>query len=164
MVIQYSSANRIRFPVYELDSGNWERQDGILFLEDKILDDKNMQGDTLGVRRMQTPHKNLSPLKKQVDTLRGVLKSDKKHFIDSNGFPFIYEKTKFSKLKYYRIKRVIQKDVCSLLCLDGVKQKFVVPRPPPEGVRYAGLLHIGELPWMLYNYSEDRPLDTRRKV
>ena len=75
MVIQYSSINKIRFPVYELPSGNWNRQDGLLFLDGQIVDDKNQAGDTLGLRRMQTPHKNLLPLKNQVDTFRGIVKS-----------------------------------------------------------------------------------------
>ncbi|REK63521.1 MAG: hypothetical protein DWQ49_02620 [Bacteroidetes bacterium] len=164
MVVTYRSINKIRFPVYELPSGNWQRTDGLLFLDDKILDDSNMSGDTLGMRRLQTPHKNLFPLKNQVDNLRGVLKSNTKHFIDSNGHAFIYEKSEFCKLKYYRIDKVKQKDTASLLKLTGVKNPFVIPRPPAEEMRYAGVLHFGELPWVLYEYSEDRREDTRRKV
>lgn len=164
MVISYSSILKIRFPVYQLDSGNWERQDGLLLIDGSIVDDKNMPGDTLGIRRLQTPHKNLYSLRAQIDTLRGILKSNKNHYIDSNGLPFIYEKTKFCKLKYYKIKRIIKKEDCSLLVLANVKQHFVIPRPPPEGALYAGLLHFGDLPWILYNYAEEKPLDTRRKV
>ena len=58
MVISYSNILKVRFPVYQLGSGNWERQDGLLFIEGNIVDDKNMPGDTLGIRRLQTPHKN----------------------------------------------------------------------------------------------------------
>lgn len=164
MVIQYRNINKVRFPIYVLPTGNWDRRDGLLFLDDKIVDDKNMSGDTLGMRRLQTPHKNLFSLKNQIDNFRGMVKSREKHFIDTNGIPFIYEKTEFCKLKYYRIKRVIQKDTSSLLKLDGVKSAFVIPRPPAEEMRYAGILHYGELPWVLYEYSEDRREDTRRKV
>ena len=164
MVISYRNILKVRFPVYQLNSGNWERQDGLLFIEGSIVDDKNMPGDTLGIRRLQTPHKNLYELRSQIDTLRGILKSTDSHFIDSNGMPFIYEKSKFCKLKYYKIKRVIRKEDCSLLVLANVKQHFVVPRPPSDDVLYAGLLHYGDLPWILYNYAEERPLDTRRKV
>ncbi len=164
MVIQYKNVNKLRFPVYILPSGNWERQDGLLFLDGAIVDDKNMRGDTLGLRRLQTPHKNLYALKHQVDDFRGVIKSNEKHFIDTNGIPFIYEKTEFCKLKYYRIKSIVQKDTVSLLKLHGVKQPFVIPRPPASDMRYAGVLHYGTLPWVLYEYSEDRREDTRRKV
>ena len=164
MVIQYKSINKVKFPVYILPSGNWERQDGLLFLDGKIVDDRNMSGDTLGIRRVQTPHRNLHPLKHQVDNFRGMIKSKEKHFIDTNGIPFIYEKSEFCKLKYYKIKDVVQKESLSLLKLYGVKQPFVIPRPPASEMRYAGVLHYGTLPWVLYEYSEDRREDTRRKV
>jgi len=164
MVISYRNINKVKFPVYIMPSGNWERQDGLLFLDNKIVDDRNMRGDTLGVRRLQTEHKNLFPLSKQIDTFRGVLKCGEKHFIDTYGIPFIYEKTEFCKLKYYRIKSIAQKDTNSLLKLEGVKQPFVIPRPPASEMRYAGVLHYGTLPWVLYEYSEDRREDTRRKV
>ena len=156
--------NEIRWPVYVLHSDEIEERDGLLFCDTQIVDDKNMTGESLGLRRLQTPHKNLFSLKNQIDNFRGMVKSKEKHFIDTNGIPFIYEKTEFCKLKYYRIKRVIQKDTSSLLKLDGVKSAFVIPRPPAEEMRYAGILHYGELPWVLYEYSEDRREDTRRKV
>jgi hypothetical protein len=164
MVIQYRNLQKIRFPVYELSSGNWEKLDGLLFLDGKIVDDKNMTGDTLGIRRIQTPHTNLFKLKNQIDTVRGILKSNNKYFIDSYGMPFIYEKTEFCKLKYYRIKDIKPKDTCSLLKLDGVKNLFVIPRPPPTDTQYAGVLHNGARPWLLYDYSETKLKDTRRKV
>ena len=164
MVIRYKNIGKVQFPVYELPSGNWNRQDGLLFLDGKIVDDKNMPGDTIGIRRIQTPHKNLMKLNRQLDSIRGILKSNSKHFIDSYGVPFIYEKSEFSALKYYRIKKISKKDTASLIWLDGVKNCFVVPRPPPDETRYAGVLHYGNLPWILYEYSETKNKDTRRKV
>ena len=164
MVVQYKTVNKIRFPVYTIESGNWSKSDGILFLDEKILDDKNMPGDTLGIRRAQTPYKNLYRLNKQIDDLRGILKSHCKHFIDSNGIPFIYEKTQFCKLKYYRIRNVVRRDSCSLLYLYGVKSPFVIPRPPPEDMMYAGLLHFHGLPWILYEYAVESKKETRKKV
>ena len=105
MVIQYKSINKIRFPVYAMPSGNWYRQDGLLFLDDKILDDRNMGGDTLGIRRLQTPYKNLQELHHQLDNFRGILKSRSKYFVDSYGIPFIYEKSEFCKLIGERLEQ-----------------------------------------------------------
>ena len=95
MVIQYKSINKVRFPVYSMPSSNWNRQDGLLFLDGQIVDDRNMSGDSLGIRRLQTPHKNLFPLRYQIDNFRGLLKANKNTFIDTHGIPFIYEKTEF---------------------------------------------------------------------
>lgn len=164
MVITYKNISNIKFPVYELESGNWSRSDGLLFLEGSIIDDRNMPGATLGIRRIQTPYKELYPLKKSLDNFRGLLKSYSKHFIDSNGTPFIYEKTKYAKLKYYRIKKIVKKESRCVLWLYNVKNAFVIPRPPPDNVRYAGILHYENIPWILYEYSEELLKDTRRKV
>ena len=94
MVITYKTLDKVRFPVYILPSGNWDKADGLLFLDGELVDDKNMPGDTLGVRRIQTPYKELMPLRRQLISPQGILKQKSKTFIDSNGTPFIYEKTK----------------------------------------------------------------------
>ena len=41
---------------------------------------------------------------------------------------------------------------------------FTIPRPPSEEIEYVGVLHLNELPWMLYEYSEIKLKDTKRKV
>ena len=97
MVIEFKEIPMITFPVFLLASGNWEEYDGLLFLDNMILDDKNQVGATLGARRVQTPHKNLQVLKHMVTSPNGLLKQKTKYFIDNSGKPFIYEKT--TKLK-----------------------------------------------------------------
>ena len=57
MVVTYRQFKNLDFPLFLLDSSNWELVDGLLLLDGKLLDDKNMPGDTLGLRRMLTPHK-----------------------------------------------------------------------------------------------------------
>lgn len=164
MVITHKTLDKVKFPVYALPTGNWDRADGLLFLDGKLVDDKNMPGDSLGIRRMQTPHKELHPLRKQLISHQGILKQTWKHFIDSNGIPFIYEKTKLCKLSYYRIKRVQRKEVATVLWIMGIPSPFTVPRPPEDGMLWAGILHYHGLPWLLYEYSETKKPDTRRKV
>ena len=51
MVITYKTLGHIAFPAFPLPSSNWEEQDGLLYLDNKLLDDKNMKGKTLGRRR-----------------------------------------------------------------------------------------------------------------
>ena len=50
------------FPIFVLHSDNVELLDGILWLDDQVLDDKNMKGRSLGIRRLQSPMKSLYPL------------------------------------------------------------------------------------------------------
>ena len=164
MALTYKDIGMVRFPIYAVSSGDWYGQDGLLFLENKILDDKNMGGKSLGMRRLQTPHKNLYPLRYQLDDLRGLIKSSKKTFVDSNGAIFNYIKTEFVSLKYYKIERVEKLEKAVRLRIERVKKPFIVPRPPASEIQYAGLLHYGIRPWMLYEYSETKLKDTRRKV
>jgi len=57
----------INFPVYVVHTDNIELIDGILWIDDQVLDDRNMPGDTLGKRRLQTPMKSLYPLKYMIE-------------------------------------------------------------------------------------------------
>jgi len=164
MVITYKSIRRIRFPVFILPSNNWEERDGLLYLDNRIVDDRNMSGETIGLRRIQTPMEDLMPIRGSIDSLIGVLKHSDKSFIDTKGTPFIYEKTRSCPLKYYRIKKIERKDTASILWLKGINFPFKVPRPPTSDLRWAGLLHLGDRPWLLYEYSEEKLSDTRRKV
>ena len=164
MVIGFRQIPSITFPVFLLPSGNWEEYDGLLFLDNNVLDDRNQTGETLGARRMQTPHRNLHFLKHMVAHPNGLVKQRTKYFIDNSGKPFIYEKTTMLPLKYLKISKVELKDSATLIRVKGFNAPFTVPRPPEVGYTWAGILHIKGLPWMLYEYSETKLKDTRKKV
>ena len=123
-----------------------------------------MRGDSLGIRRLQTPHKNLLPLKKSLLNLTGVIKQNTSTFIDSKGIPFIYEKTIWCKLKYYKIRKIEKKEIASVLWLHGVTAPSVIPRPPHTDMKWAGMIHYNNDPWLLYEYAEIKFRDSRRKV
>ena len=164
MIITYRNIDKVTFPIFNLPNGNWQLLDGLLFLDEYILDDKNMEGNSLGKRRLQTPHENLFELKKSLNSHVGIVKSRDKHFIDSNGKVFIYEKTKMCPIKYYRIKDVTRKKIASLLHLYGVKQSFIIPRPPDTDCTWAGVLLMYNMPWLLYDYSTECLKNKRKKV
>jgi len=164
LILTYREITKIKFPVFILPNGNWEAVDGLLLIDNQIVDDKNMLGATLGIRRLQTHFTELVPLKHSIDSLIGILKQNTKYFIDSKGTPFIYQKTTNMSLKYYKIRKVELKEKASVLWLKDVNFPFTIPRPPPRELTWAGVLHIGGLPWLLYEYSKEKLKDTRRKV
>jgi len=43
--------DKLEFPVFVLHTNNIELIDGLLFIDKEILDDTNMKGKTLGLRR-----------------------------------------------------------------------------------------------------------------
>jgi hypothetical protein len=138
--------------------------DGLVTIDGLIVDDRNMSGNTLGKRRLQTPFKSLFPLKKSVNNLTELIRCNKKLFIDTIGLIFTYEKTKWVQLKYLKIDRIIKKETKCLLYVSKYKSAFIIPRPPAESYSYAGILHLAGEPWILYDYANTKLKDTRRKV
>ena len=45
----------ITFPVFTIHTDDVVLSDGLLWIENKVLDDTNMKGETLGMRRLQSP-------------------------------------------------------------------------------------------------------------
>lgn len=123
-----------------------------------------MPGKSLGVRRLQCRRVDLLPLKKAILNIPELLRSTKKYFIDSNGKPFIYDKTINSKLKSYLIKKVDKKETASLLWLHGVAHPFTIERPPLEEYKWVRMLHIDKTPWLIYDYGRLKTKTTYRKV
>jgi hypothetical protein len=147
-----------------LPSCNWFVKDKVLFLDGQVLDERNMPGKTLGVRRLQSGREDLVTLKKAITNIQSLISCKTKFFIDFKGNPFIYEKNLTSKLVCYRILRVDIKDKQSLLWLRGVPTPFTIPRPPSEDVSWARVLHIGDSPFMLYDYASYALKTTYRRI
>jgi hypothetical protein len=164
MIVTYKTLDRIEFPVFILPSSNWDLTDGLLYLDGELLDDRNMPGKTLGQRRLQTPHKGLLPLRKSVDSLVGILKQYSYYFVDSKGVPFIYQKTLILPLKYRKIRKIEKKTTASLIWIENWKIPFTIPRPPSPDMLWAGVLLMRKYPWIIYEYSETKKKNTRRKV
>ena len=164
MILTYKGLRHVEFPVYRLPSDNWHSIDGLLYVDNEIVDDKNMPGETLGIRRAQTYFSNLLPLKRATETFLSIIKQPGGPYIDSLGRCFIYEKTKFCKVKYYKIKEIEGKVSCSILRVYGIKFPFTIPRPPKAYHTWVGILHLNGDPWILYEYAESRLPDMRRKI
>lgn len=152
------------FPLYPLPNSNWYVQDKVVFLDGRVVDERNMPGETLGIRRLQCGRSDLLPLKKAVTSLYDLLHCKHKAFIDSKGKLFEYEKTMSSKLKCYQIQRIDRKEVASVLWLHGVTHPFTIPRPPAGSPGWARVLHLGPSPWLLYDYVSSPTKDTYRRV
>jgi hypothetical protein len=165
MYKSFKDINKIKFPVYALPSSDWYRQDGVLFINDgKVLDDSNMPGETLGVRRIQCGRKDLQPLRRAYTAYPSMLASKKKIFIDSKGTPFIYTKTNTCPLKYHRVKRIELKDDLSTVWLEDIPNPFTIPRPPYGDARYARVLYFNGYPWLIYDFALQRGKDSFKRV
>ena len=164
MLVTLKDLPKIRFPVFVLPSDDWFITDGVLFLDGLVVDEKNMPGKTLGVRRMQSQRTDLLPLRKIIFNIPELVQCKTKNFIDHYGKPFSYMKTYNSALKCYRISRIEKKEVASLLWLKGIPSPFTLQRPPIGEPEYVRMLHLNGSPWLVYDYMRSPVKDTYRRV
>lgn len=164
MEITWRQLPNITFPVYILPSEDVFTTNGLVYSGGRLIDDRGVEGDTLGVRRLRSPYRGLfikfTSIAENISELlsrrRGSL------FIDHKGKVFKYKKTVSSKVVYHRILKVEPKGDCSLLYLEGVRVPLRIPRPPPHGIVWAGVMYFKGYPWVLYEYSLERKPDARR--
>lgn len=158
----YKSLAKVNYPVFQIDAEPIE-MDGLVYVNGAIVDDRNVSRPTLGERRLLSCQ-DLLQIKRLRRNEVEVIKD--KHtdpiYLDSNGSPFRYERTVYQKLKCHLIKKVIPKNLYSLLILEGINFPIVVERPPVDN--FARILYYGELPWRLYDYTEVPVKESRKKV
>lgn len=164
MIVTYKDFHKLRFPLYVLPSDNWYSTDGVLFLNEQVVDERKMPGETLGIRRLQSGRRDLLPLKKAILDLPALTHARTKFFIDSSGRPFIYEKTLHSRLKCYRIKKIELKDTASVLWVYGWPSPFTIARPPTGDPQWVRFILVNGSPWILYDYVRQPSKDTYRRV
>ena len=164
MNITYKHLKNVEYPAYKIDADNIELCDGLLFLDGQIVDDRNMPGKTLGLRRLQSPMKGLYELKKAVIDPVSMIRNPAGSYIDSLGRIFTYTKTRAVPLKYSIIRKVDKKETYSLVWVKGINFPYTVKRPPVPGNTWAGILYVDGHPWLLYSYATEKQKDTWRKI
>jgi hypothetical protein len=165
MYKQFKDIKTIKFPVFKLPSTDWYKTDGVLFIDDNlVLDDTNMPGKTLGVRRLQCGRTDLYKLRGAHLKFHDMLTSKRKIFIDNKGTPFIYERTVHSPLVFHRVKRIEPKESASIIWLEGVPYPFSLEHPPYGEANWARVLYYKGGPWMIYDYAKTRGKDSFQRV
>lgn len=161
----FKDVKNITFPVYRLPSTDWYRQDGVLFINNgKVLDDTNMPGETLGVRRLQCGRTDLQKLRVAYPDFLSMLQAKTNIFIDSKGKPFIYKRSINSPLIHHRVKFIEPKDDITIVKLERINSFFSIPRPPYGDPRYARVLYFKGYPWIIYDFAQERGKDSFRRV
>ena len=156
--------DKIEFPVFVLHTDNIELIDDILWIDNQVLDDRNMSGKNLGIRRLQSPMKSIYSLKYMLNDEAEILQHQGKFYIDSTGFFFTKSKTTTTELKYHKIMRVEKKTIASRLWLKDCPFPFPLKRPLPESISWAGVLYQNNVPWILFDLAEEKKKDTWRKI
>ena len=157
---------KVKFPLYSLPSNNFDSVDGISFIEGQPVDDLNMSGDSIGIRRKQSGRSDFYKLKGPIFDLGALIKSRGNHFISSDGKMFTYEKTGFQIIKCHQIDRFELRNTYSFLYIKGITIPFPIPRPPSDihSILWARILYYEGFPWMLFDYTRAYTKNSRIKV
>ena len=156
--------DKIQFPIFPVHTDEITLVDGILWIENQVLDDKNMKGKTLGIRRLQSPMKSIYPVKYMIKDIRSYLDHQGKFYIDNTGYFFRKDKTKKATLKYHKILGVDLKTIGSVLWVKDCPFPFTLDRPLRDDQTWAGILYREGIPWLLYDTSTEKKKNSWRKI
>lgn len=133
----------------------------------RIVDDKNIDKPTLGLRRLAIDKKqSVYPIGSAVYFLVDLIKLAKATtwFIDSHGRVFQHKKIKRAKLKTHKITQILPVGgIGCVLEVDSLVFRFKSMRTPESWEQYAGILYV-DGGHMLYGYYEHPIKDTWRLV
>jgi hypothetical protein len=154
--ITWKAIRNVAFPVFKLNSDEVHYYEGILYCQDKIIDDRNMPGNTIGIRRLHIPKEDLYRLNRSAFDFMALLQAKHRHFIDNKGRAFSYTKIKRVLVENKKIEKIIHRDSCSIVKIRGIKSDLIVRRPPPAGFYWAGVVFIDGFPWEIIEYAENQ--------
>lgn len=134
----------------------------------KIVDDKNISGNNLAMRRLKLTADEvpLFRLSKAMFFLGDLIKTatSSTYFIDSNGMIFNYVKSTTAKLKFHKINKIFPIQTGgAIIEVLGIPNRFKVINYPTPETKCAGVLHLG-VSTILYGLYEYIPEDTVRRV
>ena len=159
----------LKFPVYAISKTYkriWEDLN-VTYIETEsgtyVLDNKNIEGDSLGSRRLKINNSKLYIPRKVYYNITQLLHSKYTKFIDTNGTIFSWKKQTYVPLKYYYVKSIIKDDISCIIHIKGINFPQRVNCRLAHGIKYVGVLHTDN-GYILYEYSEVEKQNTRRKI
>jgi hypothetical protein len=132
----------------------------------RIVDDKSVQGATLGLRRLAIVGARLFPIRQALYFLGDLIKIAKQTtwFIDNTGKVFQYRKSSRAKLAAHKITKVLPLEgMGAIVEVQGLPQRFKCMYAPKPDQYYAGILRWG-LSYVLYGFYNEAFKTTHRLV
>lgn len=167
-VISNVSLSNIVFPVFKFRKyTSVKNDDGIVYVDTYyktyIVDNTNLEGETLGERRLRVKTKEfpLYPFKVFYRTPRDLILKSKTGdtYIDAKGRIFKYKKTARVSVKYYEIKSVIKYRNKTIVHFKDFPLPVVLSSSKFEHVfKFGGFFKFSDY-YMFYSF-EEKPIDT----
>lgn len=173
----------INWPVFKLGEHRPHCEDGVVFYSKeyvdlqtgevrqglRVVDDKSIPGNSLGMRRLKLKFQEevkLFPIRTAVYYLQDLIKLAKQTswFIDSQGAVFQYRKSTRAKLTFHKIKKILPVEgMGCIIEVEGIPQRFKCLYHPKPEQAYAGVLRWG-LGYILYGFYHEQLKPSYRKV
>ena len=166
--------SKVTWPVYQLreHKRTWVEM-RVTFIETLfgtfVLDNKNLSGKTLGMRRIQLAKvldkRELYKLKTIYYNISEIVnaKHKVKVYIDSAGEIITRQKQKYVPLLFRKVENIEVIDNKLLCTCKGIHRPILVPYMPRIMPKYLGLLVVkGD--YLIYELTQELRKDTRRKV
>lgn len=166
----------ICWPVYSLGTRHPIKENGVLFFSKvlpnnevslEIIDDTNIPGETLAIRRLAILNRGVSlfKIKYAIFFLGDLIKMAKPRywFIDAKGKLFQYKKSIRAKLFFKKIINITKDIGVSYIEVQGHTARYSCLYEPRVEEKYAGLLFFNGV-YILYGFFTEQHKTTYRKV
>lgn len=115
------------------------QREGMTIINNLIVDNKNLAGSTLGLRRLNIPNKDLYPLREMARTIQDMAHNKNYIYIDNHGA--------LKELTYDKFYPIISRKIKYLKrTKDGVA--FIRVQSVPYFLKYHGTISEYETPWV----------------
>ena len=161
MILTCRNYNKIIFPVFGLHSKIvFYTDDLILAHNDKIIDNKNVDKETLAARRLHSPLKNLYKFKNTSRDFIELIKNDTcPLYLDSTGAMFVYKKTTSARIETKRITKVAERCVWLQECTYPIMVRTI----PPINTQVCQALIIDKYPIGIWSWERSSKM-TRKFI
>lgn len=135
----------------------------------KVIDNMNMTGSSLGIRRLQhlmdkqIIQRKLFKLSRPSYCLADILHRKINMFIDSSGKIYNYTKSHFVPLETYKLKSYIELPEGYVLFVHNLHCRFFINRAPNLHEKWVQVLRVGK-GFVLFGLSESHEKTTRIKI
>jgi hypothetical protein len=167
--MKYKTLADITFPLYGITPKYkriWD-EFNVKYIETQsgtyVLDNKNLDGDTVGQRRLKINAFDKYMPRAVILTVAQLIHSKYKTFMDSTGSVFKYVKNKVVPLRYYKVLEINRIEEGCVVLLKGIDYPVKINCRDAYSINCIGLLHT-ELGLILYEISEKQRPDTWRKI
>ena len=159
----------LQFPIYAI-AKNYKRiwEDlNVLYIETDsgtyVLDNRNMEGDSLGARRLRLKGSDMFIPRKVYYNVSQLVHSSYKDFIDNSGKVFKWKMSTNVPLKYHKVRKLVETDNGCIIHLKDIEFPQLVNCRIAHVVKYVGVLHTND-GYIVYEYCEAQKKDTYRKI